>query len=96
MGSKSSSPSYASSVSTTWERRPVKISQRRRPPGRRSPEASFKAKLARWPRRQKLTLTIVSRGGPECWYEIQARGTKWHFPGWLDLETVMAEIYRDT
>jgi hypothetical protein len=83
------------SVSTTWEYRRVKISQRRRPQASRSPEASKRYSLSPWPRRERLELRVVSRGGSESWYEVRSRGCVWRFPGWLDLDSVMSSIYND-
>ena len=56
-------------------------------------------KAARWfhlplrDRRKPLTLTISYRGGPECWYEVHARGSIGRFPGYAALHDVMNEIY---
>lgn len=78
--------------STTWEWRKTKI---RRPAGGHSGSAP---KALRWfrlpPRdpRQVLTVTVKLRGGPECWYELHARGQVGRFPGWVALHDVMAEI----
>ena len=79
--------------STTWEWRKTKI--------RRPPEATARLPKAarRWyhlpmrDRRKPLTLTISYRGGPECWYEIHARGSIGRFPGYAALHDVMTEIY---
>jgi hypothetical protein len=68
---------------------------------RRPPEANkhVQPKAARWfhlpmrDRRKPLTLTISYRGGPECWYEIHARGSIGRFPGYTALEDVMGVIY---
>lgn len=85
----------ACSVSTTWERRSVKIRQRRRPPRGASPEASARRSLAPWRRREPLTIQIVYRGGSEAWYRIKARGAVWYVPGHESLEDVMSSIYND-
>ena len=79
--------------STTWtfERRKV-----RRPAGG---QQGSQPKAVRWyhmatrDRRRPLTLTISWRGGPECWYEIHARGSIGRFPGSVCLHDVMAAIY---
>lgn len=51
--------------------------------------------LPRRDRRKPLTLTISYRGGPECWYEVHARGSVGRFPGSTYLHDVMAAIYGD-
>jgi hypothetical protein len=81
----------APSTTWTWERRKI-----RRPAGG---QQSSQPKAARWwhlplrDRRKPLTLTISYRGGPECWYEIHARGSIGRFPGHAYLHDVMAAIY---
>lgn len=80
--------------STTWEWRKTKI---RRPAGGHSGSAP---KALRWfslpPRnpRQPLTISVKFRGGPECWYEIHARGQVGRVPGWLCIHDLMVEINR--
>lgn len=44
--------------------------------------------------RTPLTLTIRYRGGPECWYEVKARGSMGRFPGHAAIHDVMREINR--
>jgi hypothetical protein len=83
------------SVSTTWDWRPVKISQRPKGPGNGPPQASSLRRLTPWPRRHRISLTIVSRGGSESWYEIRTRGVVLRVPGHRALEDVMATIYND-
>lgn len=67
----------------------------RRPAGGHSDSAS---KTHRWfkrlPRnpREPLTLSVKLRGGPECWYEVHARGEVGRFPGSVCLHDVMREI----
>jgi hypothetical protein len=46
---------------------------------------------AKW--RRPITLTVSYRGGPECWWEIDARGRTWRFPGSLALHDVLVVIY---
>ncbi len=48
--------------------------------------------LARWPRTQKLTLTITYRGGAESWWLVEARGHSGVFPGHAILEDVMHQV----
>lgn len=80
-------------VSTTWAYRLVKIASPPKAPTGTPPQASSKRPSTRWPRRDKLTLTIVHRGGSESWYEVRARGVTWRFPGHRCIEDVMAQIY---
>lgn len=87
--------SYDCSVSTTWTTRRVKLRQSPKAPRKPSPEAAARRKLAPWSRRDRLTVVVTYRGGAECWYEVKARGCVWCFPGWLDIETVMACVYND-
>ncbi len=80
--------------STTWEWRRVKI--------RRPPEANetVSAKPKRWSGlpsrrpREKVMLTVHYRGGPEAWYQIEARGRTGNFHGATAIHDVMAEINR--
>lgn len=44
-------------------------------------------------RREPTGIVIVYRGGPECWYEVRARGSMKRFPGHAALHDVMAEVY---
>jgi hypothetical protein len=80
--------------STTWEWRRVKI--RRPAGGQKAPQP----KAGRWHRfpardpRVPLTLTVKFRGGPECWYEVHARGSAGRFIGTTSIHDVMAEINR--
>ncbi len=80
--------------STTFEWRRTKI---RRPAGGHSgssPKARrFWALPPRNPR-EPLTIKVKYRGGPECWYEVHARGQVARYPGWVQLHDVMAEINR--
>ncbi len=46
----------------------------------------------RWPRDQKLTLTITYRAGAECWYLVEGRGRKGVFPGVVALHDVLQEV----
>lgn len=80
------------SVSTDWEWRKVKI---RRPPeatGTVSPKARRFRHLPWRDPRQPLTLTIKFRGGPECWYEVHARGSIGRWPGYMAIHDIMSEI----
>lgn len=80
--------------SNTFGWRYVKIS--------RAPQASDTARRRRsawWSRpernpREPLTLTVKYRGGPECWYEIHARGCTGRFPGHVTIHDIMTVINR--
>ena len=86
--------SYECSLSTTWTWRKVKIA--------RAPQASRPSapKGRRWFRlpardpRERLVLKVHYRGGPECWYQVEARGSMGRFPGHVALHDVMREINR--
>ncbi len=47
-----------------------------------------------WDREEKLTLVIKYRGGPECWYLVEARGRHGVFPGIAALHDVMREVHQ--
>lgn len=81
-----------SSSSTTFAFRRVKIStapqagtdsRRRRP--------HFKGLKRRNPR-DPLQVTIVFRGGAECWWELRARGAVLRRPGHNSLHDVLWEL----
>jgi hypothetical protein len=82
--------------STTWAWRQRKI---RRPAGGHSDSAP---KGRRWfglpPRDPSvpLKISVKFRGGPECWYEIHARGGMARYPGWICIHDVMSDINRQT
>lgn len=86
------SESYMRSASTPsrWAR--VKIAsppeaQKERP--RRGPSLSV------WPRRTRLHMTVVARGGAESWWQVDTRGRSWRVPGWVAIEDVMAWIMQE-
>lgn len=68
-------------------RRPPEASKGSAPKGhrwrRRSP----------WDPRKPLSLTVKSRGGAECWYEVHARGDLGRVPGSTSLHDLMTMIY---
>jgi hypothetical protein len=78
--------------STTWEWRKTKI--RRPPDGQQTtrPKGGHWHGLPPRPIRETITLTVTWRGGPECWYEIKARGRTGRVPGWLSFHDVMMRI----
>lgn len=91
---RSEGGSEQSFASTTWEFRRVRV--------RRAPQAPASAAAAgrssRWRRfprrnpRDRIQLVVKSRGGPECWYEISARGETNRYPGWVALHDLMRDI----
>lgn len=86
------SESYKRSGSTpsVWKR--VKVPS---PPEARKASPAGRPRLSVWPRRTRLHLTIVSRGGAESWWQIDTRGRQWRVPGWVALEDVMAWILQE-
>lgn len=42
--------------------------------------------------RKPLTVTITYRGGPECWWELKARGVTIRRPGALALHDVLSQF----
>jgi hypothetical protein len=73
---------------------PVKI---RRPPeatGTVSPQAKRWWGLPARRPREKLILTVHYRGGPEAWYQVEARGRTGNFHGCTAIHDIMAEINR--
>lgn len=80
-------------ISTTSAWRWAKI---RRPPEAEesSPsEASPTRSLLAWPRKRPMSLRVRYRGGPECWWEVTARGRTIRRPGSVCLHDVLAELY---
>ena len=73
-----------------WEWRKV-----RRPAGGQksgSPQARrFRFLPSRNPR-EPLTIKVKFRGGPECWYEVHARGSIARYPGTRSIHEIMDEI----
>lgn len=91
-GMDANEQSNPSSLSPTWEWKRVKM---RRPAGGHS---GSQPKAGRWFRRpprnprEPLTISVKFRGGPECWYEVHARGCIGRYPGYVSIHEVMAEI----
>lgn len=85
-------PSDHTFESTTFEWKRVKV---RRPAGG---QQGSRPKGARWWHlpsrnpRERLSITLKYRGGPECWYEVSARGAVGRFPGYVQLHDLMQEI----
>lgn len=79
-------------TSTSWAWRRVKIAQ---PPQAKKPErapASTLGSLLPWPRKRPMTVTLVYRGGPECWIEVRARGRIVRRPGVVALVDLWREL----
>ncbi len=51
--------------------------------------------LARWPRSEKLQISIKWRGGAESWWLVEARGSSGVFPGHAALEDVMNQVLNE-
>lgn len=82
--------------STTFGWKRVKIGSRPEGATAQSPKAaSGFRRLSPRDKRDHITLTVTYRGGPECWYEIHARGSMGRFPGYVALEDLMATIRND-
>lgn len=66
----------------------------------RAPQATATARaerarrfsLARRNPREPLTIIIEYRGGPECWWQVKARGTSWRVPGCTAVHDLFAAI----
>lgn len=73
-----------------WETRRV----RKRPQGQKrgTPKASRWSRYTARPRRERITLTVHYRGGAECWYQVEARGSMGRFHGATSLHDVMEEV----
>ena len=78
--------------STTWEWKRVKVSASRREGRQNVPKAPRWGRLARRNPKDALTLRITYRGGAECWYLVEARGSHGVFPGHAALHDVMRKI----
>jgi hypothetical protein len=56
------------------------------------PKGDYSHRLAPRDARQPLTMTVTYRGGPECWWEISARGVKIRRPGSVALHDVLSHL----
>lgn len=76
--------------STTFGWRKVKIGQAPQAgmTGRR--KATPLSALAKRDPRKPLSITVTFRGGPECWWELRARGAVVRRPGHLQLHDVLS------
>jgi hypothetical protein len=48
--------------------------------------------LSRRDPRKPLEITIKYRGGPECWWEVRARGVTLRRPGHMAIHDLFVEI----
>lgn len=56
------------------------------------PKGDYSHRLARRDPRDPLTITVTYRGGPECWWEIRARGVTIRRPGVTALHDVLDHL----
>lgn len=80
--------------STTWSWRRVKVSPPPEARGQSARRAGRWFGRPPWPVRTPLHITVKYRGGPECWYEVHARGCIGRFPGHVALHDAIREIMR--
>lgn len=82
-----------SSSSTTFGWRRVKIASPAASQSTQVPKGRRWRRLPRWNPRKRLTITVYYRGGPQCWYQVESRGSMGRFTGDAQLHDVMQEIY---
>lgn len=75
--------------STTWTWKRVRITQPPQANGHASASALSIRQLSKRDRRKPLTIAVKYRGGPECWWEIRARGAVIRVPGHAALHDVL-------
>jgi len=80
--------------STRWAFKRVRVGRPPEATGTVRAQRAHRYALPKRDPRVPLTVTVKYRGGPECWYEIQARGTVWRFPGWVSLHDAMEQVNR--
>lgn len=78
--------------STSWEWRQVRMSRAPQATGTARAERARRQTLPRRDPREPLTVTVRYRGGPECWWELRARGAVWRVPGYVSVHDLMARI----
>lgn len=84
--------SNPSSPSTTWGWRRVRIRPAPQANTTATPKGSPHTKRALRDRRKPLTVTVVYRGGPECWYELRARGLVVRRPGYICIHDALMAL----
>lgn len=77
------------STTTEWEWR--KIMRRPTGPYEQPRNGTFQA-LSRRDQREPMNMLITYRGGPQCWWQIEARGRVYRVPGYEALHDVMSQI----
>lgn len=80
--------------STTWEFRRVKVRRRPQGPAARRPKDSSFGDLGRLDPKEGTFVKVTYRGGPECWWQLEARGKTVRRPGSLALHDVLWEIFQ--
>jgi hypothetical protein len=81
-----------SSSSTTWAWKRVKIAC---PPEAMSTAARRATFWRRFPRRdprEPITIRVHLRGGPECWIQVEGRGSMGRYPGATAIYDVVMDI----
>jgi len=78
--------------STTYAWRKVKISPAGQAQGTAARRATSSRRRRRRNARQPIWLSVVSRGGPESWWQVDVRGAVIRFPGHLCFDDVMARV----
>lgn len=78
--------------STQWKWKRVKITGAPEATQTARRRRSFSA-LSRWDPRTPLPMKVKYRGGPECWYEIHARGAMVRVPGHISIHDAMEILY---
>lgn len=82
---------YTGSPSTTWKTGRIRVSPAPKAQGTQSAKRAIHALRPREPR-EKLTITVRYRGGPECWWEIHARGETVRVPGHAALHDTLMTL----
>lgn len=80
------------SGSTTWVWKRVKMERRPQGPSNTAARRASSPPLAARSPREPLTVTVVYRGGPECWWEVRGRGRVYRVPGHVALHDLMRLI----
>lgn len=70
----------------------MKIKAPAAPHGSAPPQGARPKPLVRRDRRSPLLISVRYRGGPEAWYEVEARGRSYRFPGSVCLHDALELI----